>query len=75
MLNYYIDESGNTGDVLSTGNDFDFSGQPIFSLACVGVDQTEKLDEFIHKLKSKYKIQGKELKSTKKCWTPINFDS
>mgnify|MGYP003625984555 CR=1 FL=1 len=65
MLNYYIDESGNTGDVLSTGNDFDFSGQPIFSLACVGVDQTEKLDEFICELKSKYKIQGKELKSTK----------
>lgn len=65
MLNYYIDESGNTGDVLSTGDDFGFSGQPIFSLACVGVDQTEKLDGFICELKEKYNIQGKELKSTK----------
>jgi hypothetical protein len=33
--NFYIDESGNTGDVLRSGVNYDFSGQPIFSLACI----------------------------------------
>jgi len=64
-LKYYIDESGNSGDVLSTGEDFNFYGQPVFSLACIGIDDTHKLDEFILELRKKYRIQGSELKSTK----------
>ena len=64
VLNYYIDESGNSGDVLSTGDDFDFYGQPVFSLACIGINDTNKLDEFISKLREKYRIQSSELKST-----------
>jgi len=63
--NYYIDESGNSGDALNIGNNFDFCGQPVFSLACIGVDDTAKLDGFISHLKSKYRIQGTELKSAK----------
>jgi len=62
---FYIDESGNSGDLLSTGEDFDFYDQPVFSLACVGIDDTQKLDEFISILRKKYKIQSYELKSTK----------
>lgn len=65
VLNYYIDESGNSGDVLSTGEDFDFYGQPVFSLACVGIDDTQKLDELILELRKKHRIQGSELKSSK----------
>lgn len=64
-LNYYIDESGNSGDVLSTGENFDFYGQPVFSLACIGVDDTKKLDDFILNLRKKYQIQSSELKSSK----------
>ncbi|MFZ6010244.1 MAG: DUF3800 domain-containing protein [Bacteroidota bacterium] len=62
---YYIDESGNSGDALNTGNNFDFCGQPVFSLACIGVDDPTKLDGFISHLKNKYRIQSPELKSTK----------
>lgn len=64
MLTYYIDESGNSGDVLSTGTDFDFYGQPVFSLACIGIDETQELDEFLSKLTAKYRIKSSELKST-----------
>jgi hypothetical protein len=65
IADFYIDESGNTGDVLSTGDDFDFCGQPVFSLACIGIDDTQKLDEFISKLKEKYRVQSPELKCSK----------
>ncbi len=64
VLNYYIDESGNSGDVLSTGEGFDFYGQPVFSLACIGIDDTQKLDEFISELRKNHRIQSSELKST-----------
>jgi len=63
--NYYIDESGNSGDVLSTGTEFEFNGQPFFSLACIGIDDTDKLDQFVSALRSRYKINSLELKSTK----------
>ncbi len=65
ILNYYIDESGNSGDVLNTGNDFDFCGQPVFSLACIGVRDAQKLCSFIVKKKDQYNLQGEELKSSK----------
>ena len=64
-LNYYIDESGNSGDVLSSGENYNFNGQPVFSLACIGVDNVDNLKQFISNLKIKYRIQGSELKSTK----------
>jgi hypothetical protein len=73
VLNYYIDESGNSGDVLNSGEDFNFCGQPVFSLACIGVDEIGKLEVYISALKSKYKIQGVELKSTKIYKNKPNF--
>ena len=72
-LNYYIDESGNTGDALNTGEDFDFCGQPVFSLACVGVDDVDKLNDFITSLKTKHRLQGVELKSTRIYKNKPNF--
>lgn len=73
VLNYFIDESGNTGDALNTGNDFDFCGQPVFSLACLGVDDLAKFNDFIFCLKSKYRLQGQELKSTRIYKNKPNF--
>lgn len=64
MLNYYIDESGNSGDTLNSGRNLDFNGQSVFSLACIGLNDVSKLDGFIAELKKKYKVQGTELKST-----------
>jgi len=72
-LNYYIDESGNSGDVLSTGNNFDFYGQPVFSLACVGIDESHNIEEYILNLKKQYRIQGTELKSTNIIKNKIKF--
>lgn len=57
-LNYYIDESGNSGDVLSSGDNYNFNGQPVFSLACIGVDNVDNLKQFILNLKIKYQIHG-----------------
>ncbi|MEC6906632.1 DUF3800 domain-containing protein [Photobacterium piscicola] len=64
---YYIDESGNTGDLLITEGNTNFSSQEYFTLACIGLE-TSKLSalfEYIEKLKQKYKIQSKELKFSK----------
>jgi hypothetical protein len=64
MSDFYLDESGNTGDALKIGASFDSFSQPIFCLSCIGVDNPD-LDEFIKKIKNKYHIQANELKSTK----------
>ncbi len=61
-LKYYVDESGNTGDVLNTGDNFDFGGQSVFALACIGFDDHTRLEDIISSLRKKYKIQAAELK-------------
>ncbi|MDQ7084618.1 MAG: DUF3800 domain-containing protein [Sulfurovum sp.] len=63
-MKYYIDESGNTGDLIMTEENLNFSSQEYFTLACIGIED-EKLDDLeskINELKKKYKIQNKELK-------------
>jgi hypothetical protein len=62
-INYYIDESGHSGDV--AGNALDFGGQPVFALACIGVKNISDFEDKINSLKREYKIQADELKSTK----------
>lgn len=64
---FYIDESGNTGDLVVTEKDDNFSSQEYFTLACVGLNDSSlsDLEGFIKKLKSKYKIQAPELKFSK----------
>ena len=64
---FYIDESGNTGDLVVTEKDDNFSSQEYFTLACVGLNDSSlpDLEGFIKELKSKYKIQSPELKFSK----------
>lgn len=63
-IKYYIDESGNTGDLINSGIAFDFDGQPIFSLACFGVSDETQLDGAIVRLASTHRISSLELKSS-----------
>lgn len=65
MDKFYIDESGNTGDVINTGKNFDFGNQPLFALSAIGINDLDALNKKISQLKKKHKIQQKELKSTK----------
>jgi len=64
---FYIDESGNTGDLVVTEKDHNFSSQEYFTLACIGLNDSSlpDLEGFIKELKSKYKIQSPELKFSK----------
>jgi len=63
-MKYYIDESGNTGDLIMTEENLNFSSQEYFTLACIGLEDEKLIDleNYIKKLKKKYKIQNKELK-------------
>ncbi|WP_322846762.1 DUF3800 domain-containing protein [Pseudomonas sp. B33.4] len=65
MVKYYLDESGNSGDVLSLKNGLGFAGQPFFTLAAVGLREVDSIESIINALKAKYKVQAAELKSTK----------
>jgi hypothetical protein len=64
MSTYFIDESGHTGDAARTGAKFDFGPQPMFSLACVGVDDLASLEGEFARLKTLYGVQSAELKSS-----------
>ncbi len=60
---YFIDESGNTGDLSAVKMETYFSEQRIFALAALGCMLN---DEFVGKfrsLKADHRIQGKEIKS------------
>ena len=61
-LNYYLDESGNTGDLILSGPDFSFSEQPFFVLSCLGLDDEGQTKELIAKLRDRHRVQASELK-------------
>lgn len=61
--NYYLDESGSTGDLINAGGTLDFAKQPIFALACVGVDDLTALAFELDRLKVVHRIQSPEIKS------------
>ncbi len=66
-MKIYIDESGNSGDLIQRKIDLTFSNQNIFTLSAVKIpeDVYSKMEnEFIPELKKKYKIQGSEIKSS-----------
>lgn len=63
IKNYYLDESGSTGDLARPGARFDFGQQQIFTLACLGVDDEIALGLEIARLKTCHLIQASELKS------------
>lgn len=64
---FYIDESGNTGDLVVTEKDDNFSTQEYFTLACIGLNDSSlsDLEGFIKELKLKYRIQSPRLKFSK----------
>lgn len=65
-MNYYMDESGNTGDLINKKNDMGFAKQPIFTHSCIGIDdnQLSSLEKFIINLKKEHNIEDSlELKS------------
>lgn len=64
---YFIDESGNTGDIATQQALTGFAEQPFFSLACIGIDNKKRIDNFAKELIKKHKIQANELKSTNIC--------
>ena len=64
VTSFYIDESGNTGGLARPGARFDFGGQQIFVLACLGVDDERALAAELARLKQNYRIRSPELKSS-----------
>lgn len=64
---YFIDESGNSGDIATEQALHNFSDQPFFSLACIGTNDKKIIDNFASGLIKKHKIQANELKSVNIC--------
>ena len=62
-VSFYIDESGHSGDLVKTGNAYDFLDQPYFALACVGVEDEERLAHLVTDLKLRHRLPHGELKS------------
>lgn len=63
---YYLDESGHTGDLVNANGRLDFGNQPLFALACIGImdpHDLEELTSFAAKLKTKHDLAVDELKS------------
>jgi hypothetical protein len=63
IKNFYLDESGNSGDLINAGLSFGFGDQPVFVLSCIGVDDLDELDREVTRLKKAHKVLSKELKS------------
>lgn len=65
-MNYYLDESGNTGDLINKKNDMGFAKQPIFTHSCIGIPDKDlnRLQSFVFDLKKIHGInESQELKS------------
>lgn len=63
-MDYFIDECGQTGDLVRGNRSFDFGDQPVFTLAAIGIADESSLQTEIEKLKAKHRIRLHELKST-----------
>ncbi|MEI7418762.1 MULTISPECIES: DUF3800 domain-containing protein [Pectobacterium] len=64
VKNLYLDESGNSGDLISRKNGLGFAGQPVFSLAAIDISRFENIESRINDLKNKFGIRAVELKSS-----------
>ncbi|WP_170860644.1 DUF3800 domain-containing protein [Pseudomonas marincola] len=64
-ITYFIDESGNTGDLILGGEALSYGGQPYFGLGCLGIKDLAQFERDINSLKLKHRIQANDLKSTK----------
>ena len=63
MTTIYIDESGHSGDMINSGNGYDFKGQPYFALAGVGLEDDHGWEGLVSELRSRHRIAPGELKS------------
>lgn len=63
MDRYFLDESGHGGDLTSSA-ELDFSGQPVFALACVGAGDVAELTAELDRLRMAYRCGDRELKSS-----------
>lgn len=63
-MDFYIDESGNSGDLIHSGDGLDFGAQPIFTLAAVGIEDAAALSAEVAQLRARHHIGGAELKSS-----------
>jgi hypothetical protein len=64
ITEYFLDESGNTGDLARPGSRFDFGQQEVFALSCLGVADTSGLGQELNRLKRVHRVQALELKSS-----------
>lgn len=64
-MKLYVDESGNTGETLTRGSNFNFIDKPYYALCGVLIPDSVRIDFEIHieRLKTKHRIQGLELKA------------
>ncbi len=63
-ISYYIDESGNTGDLARYDGLLGFGDQPYFSLAAVGIPDIALVEEVLPALRRKHRVRIQELKSS-----------
>lgn len=56
LENFYLDESGNTGDLCKVGAHPSFGGQRIFTLTCIGIDDLTALGEEVDRLKALHRL-------------------
>ncbi|RVE91038.1 hypothetical protein CN235_19965 [Sinorhizobium meliloti] len=67
---FFLDESGNTGDLVKAGADLGFGDQSTFVLVAVGVDDEAELAMELSLLRAAHRIQGSELKSKRLVGKP-----
>lgn len=60
-MKYYIDESGNSGDLIKEKMDFSFDNQPFFVLACIEENTSWDAENFIKKIRVANSIKSQEL--------------
>ncbi len=63
-MDFYIDESGNSGDLIHSGDGLEFGAQPIFTLAAVGIEDAAALCAEVAQLRARHRVGGAELKSS-----------
>ncbi len=61
---YFIDESGNSGDIATSAWTQSLNEQPYFVMASVGATDENVINNIARDIIKKYKIQSKELKSS-----------
>jgi hypothetical protein len=61
---FYLDESGNSGDLVKAGTAFDFGQQPVFVLVAIGLADPDAVAVELERLRANYRISGREFKST-----------